>query len=212
MDIGDGEMENVSLQEVKKIAKDICDKYFFNVPNCEEKAEETILEVSNMHDYDFVKFFTAFATMPILFYNNNKNLLLTYMYIDNALNWSLDLTKGLAETPNATIITPLIQELCQKYTNNPKRCIDSVDYLGFSHANNMTTLTYKYRSVPLSDDFVFLLHQLMENIMAQYVISRDKNQARNLVKTVKEYLNRMLKEIDTTDIDKLIKKIRNELK
>ena len=212
MDIGGDKMEKIDLQEIKKMAKDICDKYFFNVPQCEEEAEEAILDVSNMHDYDYIKFFTAFAVMPILFYNNNKNLLQTYMFIDNALNWSFDITKKITERPQATIVTPLMKELCQKYTSDPKRCIDSFDYLAFNHTNNINTLTYKYRSVPLADDFVFLLHQLMDNIMAQYLVSRNKDQARNLIKTVKDYLNEMLKELNNNDIDKLIKEITDELK
>ncbi len=66
MDIGDGKMEKVDLKDVKTIAQEICRKFFSREENCTEKVESTLLEISNMHDYNEEQFFTLFSIAPCI--------------------------------------------------------------------------------------------------------------------------------------------------
>jgi len=195
MDIGDGEMEKIDLKDIKTIAQEICQKYFFKKQGCEEKVESTLLEISNMNDYSEEQFFTLFSTTPILFLNKQGNIIATYAYIASALQESINLTKGLTHTKYLDFIPPHLEEMCENYTKDKERCIDEVDRMLFLHMMTMNALTYLRKSAPLDSEFVYLLFHLLENISVQYVASGSQEHAKKLIETAKAYLDLLSKEI-----------------
>jgi len=195
MDIGDNKMEKIDLEDVKKIAKGICDKYFFKEENCTEKVESALLEISNMHDYSEEQFFTLFSVAPILFLKKQDNIITTYAYIANALQQSIDLVKDLAKVKYIASIPPYIEDMCENYTKNKEACMDDVDRIMFMHMMNMYALSYMRKKTPLDSEFVYLLSHLMENISLQYIASGNPEQGEKLIETAKEYLDLLLKEI-----------------
>jgi len=201
MDIGDGEMEKIDLKDIKTIAQEICKKYFFTEEQCEEKVESTLLEISNMNDYTEEQFFTLFSTAPILFLNKQGNIIATYSYIATALQQSIDLTKGLAQTKHLNLLPPYIEEMCQNYTKNKERCMDEVDRMLFLQMMTINALTYRRKSTPLDSEFVYLLSHLMENISIQYVASGSQKHAEKLIETAKAYLDLLSKEIKSMKIN-----------
>jgi hypothetical protein len=201
MDIGDNKMEKIDLKDIKTIAQEICQKYFFKKENCTEKVESTLLEISNMNDYDEEQFFTLFSVAPILFLNKQGNVIATYAYIASALQQSINLTKGLTHTKYLDFIPPHLEEMCQNYTKNKERCIDEVDRMLFLHMMTMNALTYLRKSAPLDSEFVYLLFHLMENISVQYVASGSQEHAEKLIETAKMYLDLLSKEIKNMKIN-----------
>jgi len=189
-------MEKIDLEDVKKIAKGICDKYFFTKENCEEKVESTLLEISNMYDYNEEQFFTLFAVTPILFLKKQDNIITTYSYIANALQQSIDLVKDLAKVKYIASTPPYIEDMCRNYTINKEECKDDVDRMMFMHMMNMYALSYMRKKTPLDSEFVYLLSHLLENISLQYVASGNPEQGEKLIETAKKYLDMLLKEIE----------------
>ncbi len=158
MDIGDGKMEKVDLKDVKTIAQEICRKYFSREENCTEKVESTLLEISNMHDYDEEQFFTLFSVAPVLFLNKQGNILMTYGYIATALQQSIDLTKDLTKVNYINTIPSNTEEMCQKHTKDKAICMDDVDRMSFMHMMTINALSYLRRTVPLDNEFVISYH------------------------------------------------------
>jgi len=200
MDIGDGEMEKIDLNDIKTIAKGICDKYFFKDENCMEKVESALLDISNMHDYNEEQFLTLFTVAPILFLKKQDNIIITYAYIANALQQSIDLVKDLAKVKYIASIPPYIEDMCQNYTRNKETCMEDVDRMMFMHMMNMYALSYLRKKTPLDNEFVYLLSHLMENISLQYIASGNPEQGEKLIQTAKAYLDLLSKEIKKVKI------------
>ena len=188
-------MEKVDLEDVKTIAHEICQKYFFKEEHCEENVETTLLEIANMKDYNEEQFFTVFSIAPILFLKKQGNIIATYAYITNALQQSLDLAKGLSQASYINSLPPYIEDMCKNYTRNKEMCMDDVDRMLFMHMMNMYALSYLRKKTPLDSEFVYLLSHLMENISLQYVASGNPEQGEKLIETAKGYLDLLLKEI-----------------
>jgi len=195
MDIGDNKMEKIDLEGVKKIANGICQKYFFNRENCEEKVESAILDITNMEDYTEEQLFTLFTIAPIILFKKQDNIITTYSYIANALQQSIDIVKDIAKVKYISSVPPHIEYMCQNYTRDKEECIDDVDRMLFMHMMNMYALSYIRKKTPLDDEFVYLLSHLLENITLQHTVSGNPEQGEKLIETAKEYLDMLLKEI-----------------
>ena len=195
MDIGDSKMGKVDLKDVKTIAQEICRKYFPKDENCTEKVESTLLEISNMHDYNEEQFFTLFSVAPIFFLNKKGNIITTYGYIATALQQSIDLAKDLTKANYLNPIPLNTEEMCQQHTKDKAICMDDVDRMSFMHMMTINALSYLRKTVPLDNEFVYLLSHLMENIVMQYLLSRNPEQAEKLIKTAKTYLDLLAKDI-----------------
>jgi len=195
MDIGDGQMEKIDLEDIKTIAHGICQKYFFKREHCEENVETALLEIANMKDYNEEQFFTVFSIAPLLFLKKQDNIIATYAYIASALQQSIDLVKGIKGIDRLNFVPPHVEEMCQDHAKNKERCLDDVDRLSFMHMMTMNALTYIRKSAPLDSEFVYFLSKLMENVTMQFLVSESPKHAEKLIETAKAYLDLLSKEI-----------------
>jgi len=194
MDIGDKEMEKIDLSNVKALATEICTKYFFEQQDCQQKAEEAILEASNYENDDPVKHFATMAILSLRYYGKTKNLYQTFILNDNASMFSLDIISRFSEFPYEHSLTPVSYDLCQQLSKDPRRCIDDLGYLSFWHDIHMYTLTYRHRGAPVDDEFTYLLYSLLRNVMVQYIASGDIKMIESAQEVITAYLKKVVQE------------------
>ena len=194
MDIGDNGMEKIDLSNIKALATEICTKSFFEEQDCQQKAEEAILEASNYVNDDPVKHFATMAVLFLRYYGKTKDLYQTFILNDNASIFSLDIISRLSEFPYEDVLTPVSYYLCQQLNKDPRRCIDSLGYLSFWHYIHMYTLTYRHKGAPIDDEFTYLLYSLLRNITMQYIVTGDIKTAEKAQEIVTEYLKKTIQE------------------
>jgi len=194
MDIGNSGMEKIDLSNIKALATEICTKYFFEEQDCQQKAEEAILEASNYVNDDPVKHFATMAVLSLRYYGKTKNLAQTFILNDNASMFSLDIISRFSEFPYEYSLTPVSYDLCQQLSKDPRRCIDDLGYLSFWHDIHMYTLTYRHKGAPVDDEFIYLLYSLLRNIMIQYIATGDIKTAEKAQEVINTYLKKMIQE------------------
>ncbi len=210
MDIGDTKMEKVDLTYIKILAKDICSIYFSEQKDCEQKAEEAILEATNYVSDDPIKYFVTMAIIPLRYYGKTKDLFQTLFIKDKASMFSLEMIERLSEPPYEHSLTDLSFTLCENLSKDPRRCINSLGYLTLWHDIHMHTLTSRYTSAPLDDEFIQALHLLIRNMTAQYIITKDISQVEKLEEVISGYVKKVAQEIK--EIDKEEKKNKRKHK
>jgi len=201
MDIRGGEMEKIDLTNIKSLATEICSKYFFQEQNCEQRAEEAILEASNYENDDPVKYFTTMAILTLKFYGKKKNVFYTFLLNDNASMFSLDVITRFTEFPFEGYLNQVIYHMCNNLSKDPRRCIDSLGYLSFWHDIHMNTLTYRHRGAPIDDEFVYILYFLLRNITFQTIFSGDIKIPEKAEEVVNAYIKEVLKELKEINKD-----------
>lgn len=202
MDIGGNRMEKVDLTNVKLLASEICKMYFNGEKDCEQKAEEAILEATNYLSDDPVKHFATMAILQLKYYDKRKDLFETFLINDNVSIFSLDMIARFSEFPYMYSLSPLSYDMCEQLSNDPRRCIDNFGFLSFWHDIHMYTLTFRHKGVPIDDEFAYLLYFLLRNITAQYVVSNDITRTEKLEKIISEYVKQTIKELREIDEEK----------
>jgi len=195
-------MEKIDLSNVKALTTEICKTYFFEDPNCQQKAEEAVLEASNYENDDPVKHFTTMAILSLRYYGKTKNLIQTFILNDNASMFSLDIISRFSEFPYEHSLNPVSYDLCQLLSKDPRRCIDDLGYLSFWHNIHLYTLTYRHRGAPIDDEFVYILYSLLRNITVQYIASGDIKVAEKLGEIASEYVKKVIQEFKDMEKEK----------
>ena len=202
MDIGGNRMEKVDLTNIKLLASEICKTYFNGEKDCEQKAEEAILEATNYENSDPVKHFATMAMLQLRYYDKRKDLFETFLIDDNVSIFSLDIISRFSEFPYKYSLSPLSYDMCEQLSEDPRRCIDDLGYLLFFHDIHMYTLTFRHKGVPIDDEFAYLLYSLLRNITAQYIVSNDISRTEKLEKIINEYVKQTIKELKEIDEEK----------
>jgi len=205
-------MEKIDLTNVKILASEICATFFSGEKDCEKRAEEAILEATNYVSDDPVKYFVTMTVLPLRYYGKRKDLFETFLINDNASIFSLDIISRLSEFPYEHFLSPLLYDMCQQLSKDPRRCIDNLGYLLFWHDIHMYTLTYRHKGVPIDDEFAYLLYSLLRNITAQYVISGDIKIAEKLEEVIGEYIKKTVQELKEIEKDRQKNKKEEEKK
>jgi len=208
MDIGDSIMEKVDLMYIKALAHDICDTHFSEQKDCEQRAEEAILEATNYVSDDPVKYFVTMTIIPLRYYGKTKDLFQTLSLKDKASMFGLEMISRLSEFPYEHSLTDLSYTLCENLSKDPRRCINSLGYLTLWHDIHMHTLTSRYGSAPLDDEFIQALHILIRNMTAQYIITNKISQVEKLEEMINGYVKKVAQELK--EIDKEKKKSKEE--
>jgi len=201
-------MEKVDLAYVKALAKDICSLYFPEQNDCEQRAEEAILEATNYVSDDPIKYFVTMTIIPLRYYGKTKDLFQTLLLKDKASIFGLEMIERLSEFPYEHSLTDLSYTLCENLSVDPRRCINSLGYLTLWHDIHMHTLTSRYASAPLDDEFIQALHLLIRNITAQYIITNDISRVEKLTEIITNYMKKVAQELK--EIDKEQKKNKEE--
>jgi hypothetical protein len=199
MDIGDTRMEKIDLAYVKALAHDICSMYFSEQKDCEQRAEEAILEATNYVSDDPIKYFVTMTIIPLRYYGKTKDLFQTLSLKDKASMFGLEMIERLSESPYEHSLTDLSYTLCENLSKDPRRCINSLGYLTLWHDIHMFTLTLRYGSAPLDDEFIQTLHLLIRNVTAQYIITKDISQVKKLEEMVNAYMKKVAQELKEID-------------
>jgi hypothetical protein len=202
MDIGDSRMEKVDLAYIKALAHDICSMYFSEQKDCEERAEEAILEATNYVSDDPIKYFVTMMIVPLRYYGKTKNLFNTLLLKDEASMFGLEMISRLSEFPYEHSLTDLSYTLCENLSNDPRRCINSMGYLTLWHDIHMHTLTSRYGSAPLDDEFIQALYLLIRNMTAQYIITNDISRVEKSEEMISGYIKKVVQELKEIDEEK----------